>query len=84
MHVVEEHAELSELKSAVLQVISEASAVLLGGDGERLAVREIEAGKMLVVVYRELSPTDGFVITAFVTRRVKQLFRRSQVWPPQN
>ena len=84
MHVVEEHAELSELKSAVLQVISEASAVLLGGDGERLAVREIEAGKMLVVVYRELSPTDGFVITAFVTRRVKQLFRRSQLWPPQN
>lgn len=37
-----------------------------------LALREIEAGKFLVVVYRELQ-NDGFVITAFVTRRETSL-----------
>jgi DNA-directed RNA polymerase subunit K/omega len=46
-----------------------------------LAVREIEQGKWLVVVYKELSASDGFVITSFVTRRAKQLERRKQIWP---
>lgn len=50
------------------------------GDAELLAVREIEAGKYLVVVYRELN-NDGFIITAFVTRRAKSLHRRKQLWP---
>jgi hypothetical protein len=47
---------------------------------ELLAVREIEPGKHLVVVYRELTD-DGFIITAFVTRRMRSLARREQRWP---
>jgi hypothetical protein len=54
--------------------------VLAGGAAELLAVREFEAGKLLVVVYRE-GRTDGFVITAFVTRRAASLNRRKQLWP---
>jgi hypothetical protein len=37
-------------------------------------------GKLLVVVYREAGG-DGFVITAFLTRRLSQLDRRKQIWP---
>jgi hypothetical protein len=48
--------------------------------GELLAAREIDAGKWLVVVYRELGH-DGFVITAFLTRRLASLERRKQLWP---
>lgn len=54
--------------------------ILLGGDGELIAVRELEEGKHLVVVYREGS-NDGFIITAFLTRRVRSLAKRRQVWP---
>jgi hypothetical protein len=32
-----------------------------------------------VVVYRETNPVDGFVITAFVTRRLATLERRQRV-----
>ena len=45
-----------------------------------LGIREIEKGKFLVVVYRELN-NDGFIITAFLTRRIKSLNRRKQIWP---
>jgi len=45
-----------------------------------LALRELELGKFLVVVYRELVG-DGFVITAFVTRRLRSIERRKQLWP---
>src|SRR5262249_40992134 len=53
---------------------------LPGIGGELLAVREIEPGKYLVVVYRE-SQQDGFIITAFLTRKGQALRRRQQLWP---
>ena len=79
-HITEEHGELTGLRSTVLETVSHPDRVLLGGDGELLAVREIEVGKHLVAVYREQSE-DGFIITAFLTRRIKSLEKRRQVWP---
>jgi hypothetical protein len=80
LHIVEEHAELAGRRLDVLETVSRPDRVLLGGDGELLAVREVETGKYLVVVYRELEE-DGFIITAFLTRRAKYLARRIQIWP---
>jgi hypothetical protein len=47
--------------------------------GNLLAIREIESGLFLVVVYRELD-NDGFIITAFLTTRIRSLERRKQIW----
>jgi hypothetical protein len=79
-HIEEEHNELAGLRTPVLQTIAQPDRVLAGGAGELLAVREIDTGKFLVVVYRE-KPSDGFVITAFLTRRMASLNRRKQLWP---
>lgn len=79
-HRTEEHGELAGLRSTVLEAVSHPDRVLLGGDGELLAVRELEAEKYLVAVYREQSD-DGFIITAFLTRRIRSLEKRRQVWP---
>lgn len=79
-HITEEHGELVGLQSNVVETVSHPDRVLLGGDGELLAVREIEVGKHLVVVYRE-QDNDGFIITAFLTRRIRSLEKRRQVWP---
>ena len=79
-HITEEHGELAGLRLEVLEAIAEPARVLEGRGGELLAVRELEPGKDLVAVYRELEQ-DGFVITAFVTRRRAALDRRRQRWP---
>ncbi len=79
-HITEEHCELAGLRSEVIETVSHPDRILLGGDGERLAVREVEMGKHLVVVYREQSD-EGFIITAFLTRRIRSLEKRRQVWP---
>lgn len=79
-HITEEHCELAGLRSEVLQTIVQPSRILLGGDGEYLAIREMEEGKHLVAIYRE-GTDDGFIITAFMTRRVRSLVKRRQVWP---
>ena len=79
-HITEEHCELAGMRLEVLETIVNPSRILEGGDGELLAVREIEKNKFLVVIYRELN-NDGFIITAFLTRRTKSLNRRKQIWP---
>ena len=82
-HIVEEHAELAAMREDVLETVSDAERVLAGRAGALLAARTQEPGKMLVVVYREVSAADGFVVTAFLTRRLAWMDRRQQVWPPK-
>lgn len=79
-HVKEEHCELAGLRRDVLDTIARPERILAGGDGEMMAVRELEEGKHLVAIYRELNG-DGFLITAFLTRRVRSLDKRRQLWP---
>lgn len=79
-HILEEHGELSDMRDVILETIEEPDRILAGGQGELLAVQEIEPGKWFVSVYRELE-NDGFVITAFMTRRIRSLDRRKQLWP---
>jgi hypothetical protein len=80
-HILEEHGELAGMRASVLETVSNAERVLAGGHGALLAIRTVEAGKSLVVVYRERDTADGFVITAFVTRRLAAFDRRKQLWP---
>jgi hypothetical protein len=79
-HITEEHCELAGMRLEVLETVYRPTRILAGGGGEFLAVRELEAGKFLVVVYRELGDS-GFIITAFLTRRIRSLDRREQLWP---
>ena len=80
VHITEEHAELAGMRLDVLEAVLQPERILAGEEGELLAVREQEVGKYLVVVYRELEG-DGFIITAFITRRAASLDRRKQLWP---
>jgi len=79
-HITDEHGELAGLRSEVLKAVEDPLRVVEGGAGELLAVRELDLGKYIVVVYRE-QENDGFVITAFLTRRLGSLTRRKQLWP---
>ena len=60
--------------------MEEPEAIYAGKAGECIAVREMEKDKYIVVIYRELGEEDGFVITAFLTRRRKKLEKRRKIW----
>lgn len=79
-HILEDHPELVDSKTEVLEVVSNPECIFEGKDGELLAIRETRKGKWLVVAYRELTE-DGFIITAFFTRRRQYLSKRRQLWP---
>jgi hypothetical protein len=79
-HISEEHSELTGMRAEVLDTVARPKCIYAGNASELLAVKEIGGGKWLVAVYRELRD-DGFVITAFLTRRIISFERRKQLWP---
>jgi len=79
-HIVDEHGELAHMQQEVLETVEQPERILAGRAAELLAVREVETGKCLVVVYSEVE-NDGFIITAFLTRNIRSLNTRNHVWP---
>ena len=80
-HIVQRHEVLADKKQFVLDTISSPSKILTGNEGALMAIRELEPDRWLVVVYQE-DQGDGFVITAFLTRRINSLNRRQILWQP--
>jgi len=83
LHLTESHSEMAGYYSDVLETIEDPNSIYEGTAGELLAAREVAIDKYLVVVYKEADKSDGFVITAFLTSKVKQLERRRKIWPQQ-
>jgi hypothetical protein len=82
VHITDEHSELAGYYFEVLETVQQPDAIYLGNAGELLATREIAPGKHLIVVYKEVGPDDGFIITAFSTSRIDRVQRRTKLWPP--
>jgi hypothetical protein len=81
IHITEEHSEMAGYYFEVLETVEEPEAIYEGEFGEQIAVKEIEPGKHIVVIYREIDSEDGFIITAFLTRRKRQFEKRAKLWP---
>ena len=80
-HITEEHSEMAGYYFEVLETVESPEAIYQGRAEEHIAIKEIEAGKYIAVIYKEINKEDGFIVTAFLTRRKKQLERREKLWP---
>jgi len=76
-HITEEHSELAGQRYEVLETIANPFEIYLAESGESYAIREVENGKFLVVVHREVG-ADGFVITAFLPRSALRKQRKDK------
>ena len=79
-HLVYYHPEMVDYYAEILGTIADPERIFEGRRGEWIAVREHSPGKYFAVIYREIEDRDGFVITAFLTRRIKQIERGRLVW----
>jgi hypothetical protein len=64
-HITENHDDLASYYFEVLETIEKPDFIVRGNKGSLKAARNIGKDKWLVVIYRELSKTDGFIITAY-------------------
>jgi hypothetical protein len=80
-HIIDHHPEMEYLQDEILHTVRNPDMVYEGERGEYLAVRKVGKGKFIVVVYREeTSQNDGFIITAFITKRKGTFRGKTLIW----
>jgi hypothetical protein len=81
-HILTGHPELAGERDRVLQSLEAPDLVQAGDFGELLAIRHWPVtalgSKFVVVACREVDRMDGFVLTAYLTRRPSRL--RKVLW----
>jgi len=80
-HIVTNKPYMSAHYENVLEAVEKPTWVLRGYAGALIAVLSLGREDYLHVVYREVSQGDGFVITAFLSRKVN---RRMIIWPERS
>ena len=82
-HIVESHDYMSGLSEVVLETINKPEEILEGAKDEFIAIQKYK-NKHIVVIYKEVSKKDGFVITAFITSKIAKVKNnRKAIWKKQ-
>jgi len=84
-HIGNNHPETRNSILWILETVENPDLILEGDFGELLAVRRYEKtpvtnDKYLIVVYKETSNLDGFILTAYFSRGINK--SRKTVWKP--
>ena len=79
-HIVENHEEVAGYYDEVLETVEEPDIILRGYKGSLVAVKNYGHKKYLMVIYREISTNDGFIITAYFNNKID---RRKAIWKKQ-
>jgi hypothetical protein len=77
-HILDAHEELEGRREDVLEVVESPDWVTRGYRGSLVAWKGYGKRGFLAVIYKEVGDADGFVITAFFTRKPK---KKGKVWP---
>ena len=82
-HIITNHPEMQNQTKNILLTVEYPELLLKGDFGELLAVRlfsksPVSMNKYLIVAYKEISKLDGFIITAYFSRKINR--SREVLW----
>ena len=80
LHIITSHTEMNGNILELIKTIEDPETITKGVRDELRCIRFFPhthlGPKYLMVAYKELSPNDGFIITAYKTSRIKKQTRR--------
>ncbi len=81
-HISTGHPEIAGYYYEILETIENPICVYEGTSNACIAVSEKQdlSGKFIVVIYKEMEPADGFVITAFISNKVQEFNKKKLLW----
>lgn len=77
-HIISNKPYMERYYEKVLEAIERPTWILRGYAGAKVAVLSISKQNYLHVVYREVNRNDGFILTAFISKKVN---KRMIEWP---
>jgi hypothetical protein len=78
LHIVENKPYMYSYDEALLLAIEKPMCILRGYNGSLIAILSLSRDNYLHVVYKEVAQDDGFVVTAYVSRKYN---RNLLLWP---
>lgn len=81
-HISTGHPEVADFYFEILDTIENPRIIYEGSDGGLVAVsfQDIATGKFVVVIYKEVSLEDGFIITAYLSNKEQKFEKKKIVW----
>ena len=81
-HITTGHPEVADFYYEILETIENPKIIYEGNEGGLIAVsfRFENTGKFIVVIYKEISLEDGFVITAFLSNKEQKFENKKELW----
>jgi len=76
-HIVENHDDLAGYYDEVLETVENPEVILRGHRGSLIAARSYGHKQYLMVIYRQVSRDDGFIISAYFTSKID---RKKAIW----
>jgi len=70
-HIIENHDDMAGFYDEILDTLEYPDLIIQGYNDAKIALRLMRQKKYLAVVYKEISETDGFIITAYFTTKLK-------------
>ncbi len=77
VHIVENHDDLAGYRDDILRVVEDPDIVVRGYRGSLIAATGYGRKRYLAVIYKEVSPQDGFIISAYFTSKID---RKKAIW----
>lgn len=79
-HVTENHPEVSDFFEYIIECIEDPDYIIRSKKDENtlIALRQFH-NKFICVVYKEITPEDGFVVTAYFSKKIN-LNKENVIW----
>lgn len=82
IHIVENHEDLAGHMDDVLDTVENPDLIIKGYREALIALKKVREDKFLAVVYKEIEPKNGFIITAYFSSKIK-IDREVILWKPK-
>jgi len=81
-HISTGHPEISDYYFEILEAIENPEIIYHGNNFALIAIKlqQEQNDKYIVVIYKEVSENDGFVITAYLTDKINEFQKKQIQW----
>jgi|ERR1035437_5830731 hypothetical protein len=86
MHITTGHPEIADYYYELLETIENPELIYEGVNDAKIAVKKFKEtmDKFVIVIYKEISETDGFIITAYISNQEQKFKKKKILWKLQS
>jgi len=85
-HITIGHPEVADYYYEILETIENPEIIYEGNNNAKIAVKGFKEklAKFVIVIYKELTANDGFIITAYFSNKKQEFKSKKVLWEQQS